>query len=133
MASDCRALQNPRAGSNAHVNVSTDAEGNTPSTGATVPGDGNTPLAQGVRRLKNLGGNTPSREDCTVLTVGTEEREGFAKPLDSRHTREGWMYRQGAAFGALTGWSFTETDLGHPAGDCGPFPRDQSTHQLPWT
>ena len=52
-------MQNPRAGSTAHVNVSTDAEGNTPSTG-TVPGDGNTPLAQGGRRLKNLGGNTPS-------------------------------------------------------------------------
>ena len=85
--------------------------------GATVSGDGNTPLAQGWRRLKNLGGNTPSGEYCTVLAVGTEEREGFTKPLDSRHTREGRRYRQGEAFGALTGWSFTETDLGHPAGD----------------
>ena len=32
---------------NVHENVSTDAEGNTPSTWATVPGDGNAPLAQG--------------------------------------------------------------------------------------
>ena len=55
-ASDFRELQNPPAGSNAHENVSTDAEGNTPSTGATVPGVGNTPLTQGGRRLKNLGG-----------------------------------------------------------------------------
>ena len=59
-ASDCRELQNTPAGSNAHENVSTDAEGNTPSTGATVAGDANTPLAQGGRRLKNLGGDTPS-------------------------------------------------------------------------
>ena len=121
---DCRELQNPPAGSKAQENVSTDAEGNTPSTGATVPGDGNTPLAQGERRLKNLGGNTPSGEDCTILTIGTEEIEGFTKPLDSRHTREGGMYRQGAAFGALTGWSFPETDIGHPAGDRGPLPTD---------
>ena len=49
--------------------------------------------------------------------MGTEEKEGFTKPLDSRHTREGGKYRQVAAFGALTGWSFPETDLAHPAGD----------------
>ena len=48
--------------------------------------------------MKNLGGNTPSEEDCTVLTIGTEEEEGFTKPLDSLHTREGGMYRQGEAF-----------------------------------
>ena len=100
---------------------------------ATVPGDDNTPLAHGGRRLKNIGGTAPSGEDCAVLTVGTKKEEGVTKPLDSRHTREGWRYRQGAAFGALTGWSFQETDLGHPDGDCRPLPRDQSTHQLPWT
>ena len=131
--SDCRELQNPPAGSNSHENVSADAGGNTRSAWVTVPDDGNIPLAQGGRLLKNLGGNTPSGEDCTVLKVGTEDGVCFTKPLDSRHSREGWMYRQGAAFGALTGWSFPETDLGHPAGDPRPLPRDQSTYQLPWT
>ena len=92
---------------------------------ATVPGDSNTPLAQSGSRLKYLGGNTPSGEYCTVLTVGTEEEVVFTKPLDSRHTGEGWRYRQGAAFGTIAGWSFPETDLGHPACDRGPLPRDQ--------
>ena len=83
--------------------------------------------------MKNLGGNTPSEEVCTVLTIGTEEKEGFAKPLDSRHTREGGRYRKGAAFSALTGWSFSATYLGHPADDRGPLVSDKSTRQLPWT
>ena len=72
-----------------------------------------------------LGDNTPSREDSKrtnasrseILTVGTKKKGGSTNPLDSRRAREGGMYRQGAALGTLTGWSFTETDLGHPAGD----------------
>ena len=101
--------------------------------GATVPCDGNTPIAQGRHELIILGGNTPSREDSKrtsasrreILTVDTKNEGGSTNPLDSLHAREGWRYRQQAAFGTLTGWSFTETDLGHSAGDRGLLPRDQ--------
>ena len=96
--------------------------------GGTVPCDGNTPIAQGRHGLIILGGNTPSREDSKrtseILTVGTKKEGVSTNPLDSRHAREGGRYRQGSAFGALTGWSFTETDLGHSSGDRMPLPRD---------
>ena len=101
-------------------------------SGGTVPCDGNTPIAQGRHGLIILGGNTPSREDSKrtsasrseILTVDMKKEGVSTNPLDSRHAREGGRYRQGAAFGALTGWSFTETDLGYSAGDRGPLPRD---------
>ena len=101
--------------------------------GGTVPCDGNTPIAQGRHGWIILGGNTPSRKASKrisasrneILTVGTKNEGVSTNPLDSRHAREGVRYRQRAAFGTLTGWSFTDTDLGHPAGDLGPLPRDQ--------
>ena len=101
--------------------------------GGTVPCDGNTPIAQGRHGFIILGGNTPSREDSKrtsasrkeILTVDTKKEGVSTDPLDSRHAREGGRYRQGAAFGTITGWSFTETDLGHSASDRGPLPRDQ--------
>ena len=131
--SDCNEPQPQPAGSNTCENVITGEEGHTPSEGGTVPCDGNTPIAQGRHGLIILGGNTPSREDSKrtsasrneILTVGTKKEVVSTNPLDSRHAREGGRYRPGAAFGTLTGWSFTETDLGHPAGDRGPLPRNQ--------
>ena len=135
MRSDYNEPQTQPAGSSTCENVITGEEGHTASNGggATVPCDGNTPIAQGRHELIVLGGNTPSRGDSKrtsasrwkILTVGTKEEGVSTNSLDSRHEREDVRYRQGAAFGALSGWSFTETVLGHSAGDRGPLPRDQ--------
>ena len=131
--SDCNEPQTQPAWSSTCENVITGEEGHTPSEGGTVPCDGNTPIAQGRHGLIILGGNTPSREDSKrtsasrneILTVDMKKEGVSTNPLDSRHAGEGGRYRQGAAFGALTGCNFTGTDFGHSAGDSGSLPRDQ--------